>query len=151
MVGMKRPEVNPKDSTLGLLHTTTKIKYWVCQHLKKLQLRNFNFQYLKSLDLPFCVYILLSEKDFLLYIGYTSDLKRRVEEHNQGRNLITSFRRPLICIFAEYFLFESEARKRESYFKTTMGKKAIRLMLKTTLIKLGYKADSLKRLVIENE
>jgi putative endonuclease len=100
------------------------------------------------LELPYCVYILLSEKDFLLYIGYTSDLKRRIDEHNQGRNLSTSLRGPLTCIFAEYFLFESDARRRESYFKTTKGKKAIRLMLKSTLTKLGYRANSMVSLRI---
>jgi hypothetical protein len=31
--------------------------------------------------------------------------------------------------------------KREKYFKTTMGKKAIKLMLSSTLIKLGYKGQ----------
>ncbi|MEW6409823.1 MAG: GIY-YIG nuclease family protein [Nitrospirota bacterium] len=31
------------------------------------------------------VYILLSEKDNKLYIGFTSDLKRRLKEHNDGK------------------------------------------------------------------
>ena len=101
-----------------------------------------------GLELPFCVYILLSQKDFLLYIGYTSNLKRRLDEHNNGRNQSTAFMRPLICIFAEYFLFESDAERRESYFKTTMGKKAIRLMLTSTLIKLGYESSLMKSLKI---
>jgi hypothetical protein len=57
----------------------------------------------------------------------------------------------LTCIFAEYFLFEADAKRRENYFKTTMGKKAIRLMLSSTLIKLGYTAKSLKKLKIESE
>jgi len=100
-------------------------------------------------ELPFCVYILISQKDFLLYIGYTSNLKRRLEEHNDGRNLSTSFRRPWVCIFAEYYLFEEDARKREGYFKTTMGKKAIRLMLKSTLLKMGYRANSMQALKID--
>jgi len=35
----------------------------------------------------FYVYILKSEKDGKLYIGYTNDLKRRLEEHNSGKNI----------------------------------------------------------------
>ena len=87
----------------------------------------------------------------MLYIGYTSNLKRRLDEHNQGRNFSTSYRRPLTCIFAEYFLFKSDAKRRENYFKTTMGKKAIRLMLTSTLIKLGYDSSLIKSLEIINE
>ncbi len=37
----------------------------------------------------FYVYILKSEKDNKFYTGYTSDLKRRIDEHNSG----ISFRR----------------------------------------------------------
>ncbi|MEW6674972.1 MAG: GIY-YIG nuclease family protein [Nitrospirota bacterium] len=37
------------------------------------------------------VYVLLSEKDHKLYIGFTSDLKRRLKEHNEGKTLSTRF------------------------------------------------------------
>ena len=42
-------------------------------------------------------------------------------------------------IFCEFYRFESDARKREMYFKTTAGKKAVKLMLGETLLKLEYK------------
>jgi putative endonuclease len=95
------------------------------------------------------VYILFSQKDLLLYIGFTSNLEARIHHHNSGKVKSTVGRRPLNCIFAEYFLFEQDARKREGYFKTSMGRKAIRFMLKSTLIRLGYSADSMKALSIE--
>lgn len=91
------------------------------------------------MPLPFCVYILFSEKDHLLYIGYTTNLKNRIENHNAGKTQSTSYRRPLKLIFCEHYLFEEDARKREMYFKTSMGKKAIKLMLNASLEKLGYK------------
>ena len=94
--------------------------------------------------LPYCVYILFSEKDLLLYIGYTSNLVRRLEGHNRGGTKSTSYRRPLELIFCEFYLFEEDARKREKYFKTTMGKKAVRLMMSTTLMKKGYKKFDIK-------
>lgn len=91
------------------------------------------------MPLPYCVYILLSEKDHLLYIGFTTNIEKRVERHNAGGNKSTAPRRPLKLIFCEYYLFEEDARKRELYFKTAMGKKAIKLMLGGTLNKMGYK------------
>jgi len=92
-----------------------------------------------NMPLPYCVYILFSEKDHLLYIGYSANLEKRIETHNAGGNKSTAYRRPLRLVFCEFYLFEEDARKRESYFKTTMGKKAIRLMLYSTLVKIGYK------------
>jgi hypothetical protein len=44
--------------------------------------------------LPFCVYILLSLKDNNFYVGFTTDLPRRLDEHLQGRNASTAPRRP---------------------------------------------------------
>jgi putative endonuclease len=90
-------------------------------------------------SLPYCVYILFSEKDHLLYIGFSANLEKRIEKHNSGGNKRIAHRRPLKLIFCEFSLFEEDARKREMYFKTTMGKKAIKLMLAGTLTKMGYK------------
>lgn len=89
--------------------------------------------------LPYCVYILFSQKDQQLYTGFSTNLNARIERHNSGGNKSTSYRRPLILIFCEFYLFEEDARKREMYFKTTMGKKVIKLMLRSTIEKMGYK------------
>lgn len=89
--------------------------------------------------LPYCVYVLLSEADRLLYIGFTGNIENRIRNHNSGGTKSTSFRRPLKLIFCEYYLFKEDALKRERYFKTTAGKKALKLMLGTTLDKLEYK------------
>jgi putative endonuclease len=88
--------------------------------------------------LPYCTYVLFSEKDVMLYVGYSSNLERRLMQHNSGNVKSTSYRRPMKLIFCEFYLFEEDARKREMYFKTTAGKKAIKLMLRSTLHKLGY-------------
>ena len=89
--------------------------------------------------LPYFVYILISQKDQLLYIGYSSNLEKRISDHNNGSVKSTACRRPLQLIFCEGYLYKEDALKREAYFKTTAGKKAIRLMLNGTLLKLGYK------------
>jgi hypothetical protein len=41
--------------------------------------------------------------------------------------------------------------KREDYFKTNAGKRALKLMLKSTFDKLGYSGQSLSGLQIEFE
>lgn len=90
--------------------------------------------------LPYCVYVLLSEKDFLLYIGFTTNIGKRISDHNAGGTTSTKHRRPLKLIFTEFYLFEQDARNREQYFKTSAGKRALNLMLKSTLEELGYKS-----------
>lgn len=74
----------------------------------------------------------------MLYIGYSANLENRLKSHNYGNVKSTSSRRPLKLIFCEFYLFEKDARNREMYFKTTAGKRAIKLMLRSTLHTLGY-------------
>lgn len=83
-----------------------------------------------------CVYVLFSEADGKLYIGYTSDLKQRLTDHFNGRNQSTAPRRPLRLIYCEYHASTTDAHRRETYFKTTAGKKALGLMLRESLADL---------------
>lgn len=89
--------------------------------------------------LPYCVYVLFSEKDRQLYTGYTSNIERRLNEHQSGNNESTKYRLPLHLIFCEYYLFKSDAEKREMYLKTTAGKRTLKIMLKSTLEQLEYR------------
>lgn len=91
------------------------------------------------MNLPYCVYILFSELDHKLYIGYTSNIDRRFKQHLSGQNTSTKNRGPWKLIFLEYYLFKEDAIKREDYFKTNIGKRTLKLMLSSTLFKLGYK------------
>jgi putative endonuclease len=77
--------------------------------------------------------VLYSLKDGNLYIGYSSDVFQRLEQHNAGENASTKFRRPLKLIFYEAYLYKEDAIRREKYFKTSKGKRALKLMLKNTL------------------
>ena len=49
------------------------------------------------------VYILKSLKDSKKYIGSTIDLKKRINEHNQGKVKSTKWKKPLALIGYEYF------------------------------------------------
>ena len=79
------------------------------------------------------VYLLISEKDGNFYTGSTADLKRRFKEHNSGLVNSTKNRLPLKLIYYEACLNETDARNRERYLKSGMGKKYLRNRLKSYL------------------
>ncbi|MBX4201119.1 GIY-YIG nuclease family protein [Candidatus Parcubacteria bacterium] len=75
-------------------------------------------------------YVLQSEKNQSLYIGYTTDLKRRLLEHNNGNNISTKPFKPYKLIFYESFINEKDAISREKYLKSGWGLRTIKKMLK---------------------
>ncbi len=87
-------------------------------------------------DQFYYTYVLFSLRDKKLYLGYTNNLERRVQEHNEGKNISTAQRRPLKLIYYEAHLTKEDALRRESYFKTTSGKRTLKLMLRSSLVKV---------------
>lgn len=79
------------------------------------------------------VYILKSDKDHSLYIGYTSDLKKRFYEHNKGLSKSTKHKLPYKVIFYEAFTDKIDAKHREIYLKRGWGFRAIKKLLKQSL------------------
>ena len=79
------------------------------------------------------VYVLQSEKDHKFYIGLTSDIRKRLDEHNSGKVSTTRSRRPLKLIYWEGCLNQQDAASRERYLKTTWGKRYIKSRLKQYL------------------
>jgi putative endonuclease len=67
------------------------------------------------------LYILKSLKDGKLYTGITSDLQRRLDEHNRGKNAATKHRKPFILIHFEVYETKGAAQSREYYLKTKKG------------------------------
>lgn len=57
--------------------------------------------------------------DNTLYTGITTDLKRRVIEHNSSQlgAKYTSFRRPLVLVYSKKFKNRSNASKEEARIK----------------------------------
>ena len=70
----------------------------------------------------FTVYVLLSKKDNKRYIGCSSNLDRRLAEHNSGLVKSTKNRRPLKLIYSEEYDQKSEALRREKFFKSGKGR-----------------------------
>ncbi|OGE19160.1 excinuclease ABC subunit C [Candidatus Daviesbacteria bacterium RIFCSPLOWO2_01_FULL_43_38] len=85
----------------------------------------------------FYTYILYSEKDKKQYIGYTSNLEKRYSEHVNGEVFATKGRLPVKLIFYEAFLEKDDSLRREKYFKTSPGKRSLKIMLKAYLDKQG--------------
>ena len=75
------------------------------------------------------VYVLRSQIDGKLYVGFTEDLKKRLIAHNSGKNLSTQTSKPLDLIFYEAFINKFDALRRERYFKTTKEKVTLVQML----------------------
>jgi len=65
----------------------------------------------------FYVYLLKSNKDNDFYIGFTNNLKRRIQEHNNGLVLSTKSRKPFELIYLEAYKSEKDARLREKNLK----------------------------------
>ena len=78
-------------------------------------------------------YVLKSLKDNKWYTGSTRNLKRRIEEHNNGRTQSTKNRVPFEIIYYEACLNEHDARIREKYLKTAWGKRYLKNRLKNYL------------------
>ncbi len=72
------------------------------------------------------VYILQSLKDGNLYTGITNNLERRLYEHNLAYKNSTRGRAPFTIIYSEECNNRLEARQREKYFKSGIGREYIK-------------------------
>ncbi|MBP9739006.1 GIY-YIG nuclease family protein [Candidatus Saccharibacteria bacterium] len=65
----------------------------------------------------FYFYVLKSSLDSKYYFGSSTDLRRRLIEHNSGKVKSTATRLPLNLVYYEAYTTEELARKRESTVK----------------------------------
>ena len=69
-------------------------------------------------------------KDHSLYTGYTNNLKKREEAHNNGKgSAYTRSRSPIKIIYSEEFKNRSDAMKRECEIKKLNKKNKERLII----------------------
>ncbi|OHA92580.1 MAG: hypothetical protein A2665_02095 [Candidatus Zambryskibacteria bacterium RIFCSPHIGHO2_01_FULL_46_30] len=78
------------------------------------------------------VYVLKSEQDRNLYIGCTSNLKKRLDMHNKGKVLSTRSRRPFKLVYSESFSDKYKAFLTERLYKTTKGKRVLLEKIKSS-------------------
>ena len=88
-------------------------------------------------------YVLASEKDAHFYIGTSSDLRKRLKQHVQGRVTSTAYRRPLRLAYYEACLSVDDACRRERYLKSGRGGRYLKQRLNTRL--LSIRVNKLER------
>ena len=69
------------------------------------------------------LYLIRSLKDSSFYIGQTSDLKRRIHEHNKGKTRSIKSKAPFVLVYFEAYQSKSLSIKREIELKTNSFKK----------------------------
>ena len=74
----------------------------------------------------FYTYVLKSSKDNKLYVGYTDNLGKRLDEHQSGGVASTKSRLPLELVYYEACVDKQKAVKREKYFKTGFGRRFLK-------------------------
>ena len=79
-------------------------------------------------------YILRSQNTGKLYLGYTSNLKNRIKQHNEGKNKATKPYIPYELVFFSGFKNRNDALSCEKYFKTTSGWRRLKKMLVNSLL-----------------
>jgi putative endonuclease len=80
----------------------------------------------RSFLFMYYVYVIKSEKDGRLYVGFTENLERRISEHNDGKTKSTKGYIPWILVYKEKCKTREDARDREKFLKSGIGKKIIK-------------------------
>lgn len=76
------------------------------------------------------VYLLISKNNGRWYIGSTRDMQKRILAHNSGRNRSTRYDIPWELVYCEIGLNKDDARSREKYLKSGMGRRYLKNRLK---------------------
>src|SRR5262245_38043408 len=64
------------------------------------------------------VYVLQSQSDNGFYIGFSTNLRARLRQHQDGESFATSHRGPWKLIYYEGYLNQQDALGRERYLKS---------------------------------
>lgn len=79
----------------------------------------------------FYVYFLKSLKNGKVYVGKThQEPKIREKQHNQGANQWTKANRPLKLVYYETYVCKEDATNREKFYKSGIGKRIKRSIVK---------------------
>jgi putative endonuclease len=88
----------------------------------------------------FYVYVLRSETDFGLYIGYSADLRKRITQHERGAVFATSYRGPWKLIYYEAYLNQADAIGREKFLKSGSERSFLKRQLRHYLAQHPFPA-----------
>lgn len=88
------------------------------------------------------VYVLYSLLDHHLYIGWTPDLRKRIEKHNSGLVKATKPRLPMKLLFYESFTDKKDSVLREKFLKSGWGRRHLKNTLKYTFGNLADRVNN---------
>ena len=87
-------------------------------------------------------YVLLSTKENKLYLGFTQDLKTRMDLHRRGFMMKERNNGSLKLIYLEACLNKKDAVRRDKYLKSFLGRKYLKFRLKKYFTSSQNKTDS---------
>jgi len=76
------------------------------------------------------VYVLRSESDSGFYIGFSTNLRARLRQHQDGESLATKSRGPWKLIYYEAYTEREDAKGREKFLKSGAGRRFLRAQLR---------------------
>lgn len=80
-----------------------------------------------------CYTYIVKCSDETLYTGWTTDIERRVNQHNLGKGAkYTRNRRPVVLVYFEKFLDKKDAMRRECQIKKLSRGEKIKLIKEKT-------------------
>ena len=78
----------------------------------------------------FYVYLLHSTKDNGFYIGFSTNLRARLRQHQDGESFATSHRGPWKLIYYEAYTEREDAEGRERFLKSGAGRRFLSVQLR---------------------
>jgi putative endonuclease len=74
----------------------------------------------------FYTYAVKSKNHKYIYVGLTNNPDRRISQHNNGKEKTTRHYKPFEIVLIESFPTRKEARQREKYLKSGVGKEYLK-------------------------
>jgi len=74
------------------------------------------------------VYAISSSEHNYIYVGLTQNVSDRIKRHNDGRERTTKFYSPFELIYSEVCKSRIDARIREKYWKSGIGKEKLKIL-----------------------
>ncbi len=79
-------------------------------------------------NIMYYIYAIRSIKKNYIYVGLTNNPERRIAEHNYKKEKTTRLYAPFKTILIKKYKTRIEARKREKYLKSGIGKEYLKLL-----------------------
>jgi putative endonuclease len=88
----------------------------------------------------FYVYVLRSESDCGFYIGFSTNLRARLRQHQDGESFATKSRGRWKLIYYEAYTEREDAEGREKFLKSGAGRRFLRAQLRNYLTRFSARA-----------